>query len=562
MFRERRLFKRFQVSGEFRVTIGGRTYGAEVLDYSFDGFRVRIEGEPEVSVGEQLSIGVSSPAFKGRANVVWAKKAGGEVVLGLRKEGLLYGSLRDFTLADILIGLQRSGKTGILNFIHGYVHKNVYFQGGDMVFAASNQAEDRLGELLLREGKITTEQFRVSHELSEKIRKRHGSALVELGYISPGMLMWAVNLSVENIILSLFSYREGRVVFKEGTLPTEELITLRLSAANLIYKGIKGIHDVEHIKQLCPPGDTVMVLASDPMDLFQDLKLVEQDKRIMTMVDGKRTFKEIIKESGVDVLEAMKVLFALMSARVISPAGEAGPVPEEVVTAEEVVSESTSELSQDFATRLEHLYGVHKDLGYYDILDVEKGASESDIKKAYYRMAREFHPDRHFQLPEEMRDKLNTVFAYISTAYTTLMNPAQRKDYDEQSAGGKRPGGLDPPDMAKEKFVMGKDALARARFEEAAKLFAEAAYLESTSPDYHYYSGMALRMGGKHKEAEKALQRALKIDPSNADYLAEAGNVYLALGFNLRAKSTFGKALEIDPAHKTASEGLSMIPEE
>jgi len=573
MYEERRLFKRYPLKSGFPLKTGENVFKAELVDYSFDGLCIRVEGAPALKKGEALELSIARPAFKGRAIVVWSRPAQGGILIGLHREGLLYGTLADYRLSDVILGLQRGVKTGILSFVHGSVHKTIYFKGGDMVFAASNQEADRLGELLVLEGKITREQFQKAVELSRKTKKRHGSAMVDLGYIDPKTLFRAVSASVENIIAGLFSMKEGNLVFKEGVLPTEELITLKLSAANLIYRGIKRIEDVELIRGLCPPSNSVLVLASDPLDLYQDLRLEEPDKKVMSLVDGKRTFKEIVQTAGGEILGTMKTLYALLNTRVIEVAREEEPdyrgeqeeqeeqEEQVVVTAEEVIAESEEPVVEDFVPRLESMYGKFRSLDFYEVLGVGKSAATSEIKKAYYRLAKEFHPDRHFQLPEEMKDKLNSVFSHISKAYATLLNPDRRRAYDEKPEAALQEVERKPEEIAAEKFKTGKSALSAGRFEEAARFFAEAAYLETNVAEYHYYSGLALGKGGKHKEAEKAIQRAIKIEPSNADYLAAVGHVYLALGLPLRAKSNFDKALKISPAHQTATRGLSMIPE-
>jgi len=68
-------------------------------------------------------------------------------------------------------------------------------------------------------------------------------------------------------------------------------------------------------------------------------------------------------------------------------------------------------------------------LGYYRVLGIKEWASNDEIKKAYFRTAKEFHPDRHLYLTEEMKDKLNSIFVYITNAYSTLIDPQKRKEY-------------------------------------------------------------------------------------------------------------------------------------
>lgn len=63
---------------------------------------------------------------------------------------------------------------------------------------------------------------------------------------------------------------------------------------------------------------------------------------------------------------------------------------------------------------------------YYTILGVPKGASEEEIKKAYRKLAREFHPDLHPDRKKEMEGK----FKEINEAYQVLGDPKKRSEYD------------------------------------------------------------------------------------------------------------------------------------
>ena len=72
--------------------------------------------------------------------------------------GGLKGQISELPVPDILQHLRASASTGILTLVAGGARKALYVKDGRVVFASSNLPNDRLGEILLREGKITVEE--------------------------------------------------------------------------------------------------------------------------------------------------------------------------------------------------------------------------------------------------------------------------------------------------------------------------------------------------------------------------------------------------------------------
>ena len=82
---------------------------------------------------------------------------------------------------------------------------------------------------------------------------------------------------------------------------------------------------------------------------------------------------------------------------------------------------------------------------YYKVLGVGKNASEGEIKKAYRKLARQYHPDRNAG-----DKKAEERFKQISQAYDVLSDPDKRKEYDRGGgpfAGFGMPGGFDPSNL-------------------------------------------------------------------------------------------------------------------
>ncbi|NOZ69630.1 MAG: DnaJ domain-containing protein [Deferribacteres bacterium] len=344
------------------------------------------------------------------------------------------GNLRDFRLADLLIYIQRGTSTGILLIESRAGIKKIFIEHGDIVFASSSDSDEQLGELLLKEGRITLEEYYQSSDLSMKTGQCMEKVLVKLGYLTPDELAGAVRHQVEEIILNLFAVEDAEFEFHEGILPEDTGIKLSFSklcfsAADLIYRGIRRINNFTYLRELCPPMDSVLNFSRDPLDIFQEFTLEDTDKRLLSYVNGLYTIKMIMFFSSANDFETLRAICALLSIRLIKVRAEDEP-PFELHG--NIFGTPSAAPADGFLQRVEDMYKGCKTLGYYEILGVEKNASTEEINKAYYELARQFHPDRHFSLPgpdKDIKMKLTVILSCLTCAYELLSDPVKRKEY-------------------------------------------------------------------------------------------------------------------------------------
>lgn len=230
--------------------------------------------------------------------------------------GGLKGDLAELTLPEILQHLRLSKATGVLTVTHGGAKKSLYVKGGRVVFASSNLPNDRLGELLLREGKITVEEYEASIKAISK-GKRQGKALVEMGALSPKDLWEGVQLQVREIIYPMFQWEEGQFHFEESQAPEKERITVDVDIVELTLAGLRRVDANGGIQGRFSEGHTVLERVGDP-----PAGLEPYEEHVINLVDGERSAVEICRDSEIGDNETLKVLYGMQCIGVVRAKGK------------------------------------------------------------------------------------------------------------------------------------------------------------------------------------------------------------------------------------------------
>ncbi|HSP05914.1 MAG TPA: DUF4388 domain-containing protein, partial [Acidobacteriota bacterium] len=145
----------------------------------------------------------------------------------------MIGSLAEINVSDLVVQIYSTKRTGVLRLTQGEVKKSVYFKEGSVVFAHSNLKHERLGEILLRLGKITEEELK-SVEERLKTGTRLGKALQERGFLSPAEVTSGVSYQIQMIVYSVFNWDNGEYEFQDRDRPVFEDIMVEGSTPLLV----------------------------------------------------------------------------------------------------------------------------------------------------------------------------------------------------------------------------------------------------------------------------------------------------------------------------------------
>ena len=170
-------------------------------------------------------------------------------------------------------------------------------------------------------------------------------------------------------------------------------------------------------------------------------------------------------------------------------------------------------MDDGFEVEAQALAQVLEELDYFQILKIGQQASPSEIKAAYYRESRSYHPDRFSTLPPgEMKDNIGRIYKRINEAYVCLRDDSKRTKYLAD--------------------VLGPERQKKIRFVEASEqeLKKEKEQEVGTTPQGRkfFMAGLADMAAQRFAAAERNFKMALTYEPNNPNFKAkrdEAGKL-------------------------------------
>lgn len=189
----------------------------------------------------------------------------------------------------------------------------------------------------------------------------------------------------------------------------------------------------------------------------------------------------------------------------------------------------------------------------FNVLEIPPDASPEDIKAAYHRLAKRWHPDR-FTGAEKV--EAESRFRELAEAFSMLKDPAKRLTLQQQmpkvaqaAAAEKEPESAlerSPEDWA----AMAKTSLEEGKVDQARALVYYAIRLDDQKASYHALLANILeREGGDLRAVVKALEAAVRLAPKDVESHIRLAAHFQTLGMTARAQRHLSTARELAPNH-------------
>lgn len=239
-------------------------------------------------------------------------------VLGKGQRPTLAGDLASVAVAEVLQLLSLQRQTGFLTICHEQQSVSVAFDKGKVcqVTGEGTAEEFMLGRILVRERIVEERELEVLLLNRKGSRRRLGSQVVKLGYVTLEQLQGAMRLQSCELVYEVLRWDDGYFTFyPQVRLPADVLeFEFGLGIDMLLMEGYRRVDEWGLIETVLPSLD--VVLRPRPGGSSR-VELTDEENALLKEVDGERTATEVIGIVGSGTFQGARLLYRLLSAHVI-----------------------------------------------------------------------------------------------------------------------------------------------------------------------------------------------------------------------------------------------------
>ncbi len=498
------------------------------------------------------------------------------------------GKLNDQPLAELIREISSKGFSGTLRLEQERAKTAVYFENGQVIFAASNLRTLRLREYLRKRALVSEKELATFEDNRSDVSL--AKALCSKGVLRQEDIDALLSTIVADTLRVALLWADGTWDFNERAR-LDEPVRVTVNTNNLLREAAQRMASKFVALRFRNPNEMI----SRALEVSRIDNFVAAESFILSRLDSPTKLEDLVAVSGLSESDAHRIIYGLALSGLVTreywqnafrtEAGKTNKEPTVVSVAPEISASepqrdanrwSSTNEDVDLEAFLEQL---SKATNYYEVIDLPATAEANQIKEAYYALARRYHPDRfHLKSGTPLHQKISSAFARITQAYETLTNPKTRSAYDlslersKQFSDSAPKSGRDVPTpastdesefemdssqpgagQAEYHFREGFGALQQGRINAAVTQLAAASRLVPQEARYRAYYGRALAANERTRRlAESELQTAVKLEPGNSTYRSMLAELYFDLKFFKRAQTELDRALVLDPNNASA----------
>lgn len=513
-----------------------------------------------------------------------------EPIMTPQAELEISGSFFANPLAELIAEIMQARLNGSLRGSDKDRKWVIYFRGGKVVFAVSNARSSRLFDILMRRNRLTKNEVSAIPNFSNDFE--FAAQLETKKILSKADCDQLFTEQIQDIIVDALSWTSGNWNFS-SLARVRDGLAFEINTRQLL---------IEYTR--CLRVDTVLGRFRSLDESFirsavsaTELRLDADEGFVLSRAnETELTAEDIVRVAAMNEARALHVIYtlwtggllirknwraafaehqiaAMKGARlelkreaklpyVASPVVEEKPQDKPEIKVPEKETETTVSVE-------EYLDRVENAETFYDILGVEPDANIDELKRAYFNLARNFHPDRFHVAGGDTLRRVQQAFTELAQAHETLKNEASREMYDyrvrkelaerekHRDANGDRNISLE---QAEEHFDRGFGLLMEREVERALPFLARAVHFAPKNARYHAYYGKALSADDKQRhKAEGEMQAALRIEPDNPTFRIMLAEFFIQVNLLKRAEGELTRLLAKFPTNREARNLLDSL---
>ncbi len=206
---------------------------------------------------------------------------------------------------------------------------------------------------------------------------------------------------------------------------------------------------------------------------------------------------------------------------------------------------------------------------WFELLGVKKDTPLDEIKSAYFKLAKQYHPDRFLAvMKDDELAKVRELASRVNQAFQDLRSEEKRQEYLKKLADPEREKKKLEASAIIEAMIdheKGRLAFKQANFEQAIQHFQRAIALHGTEAEYHFLLAQSLQRArgldnaANRHAVEVGLRKAIELQPNNASYRIGIGHYWKARGDVTKALGYYREALKIDPKSHEAMREIRLF---
>ena len=458
------------------------------------------------------------------------------------------GQLSEQPLAELIREISSKSLGGRLRLEHDRVHVVVYFENGNIDYAASNLKTLRLREYL-RKGELVSEDDLDDRVPDLELLKR----LCAKNLLSADAAEQVQTKQVADVLRLALLWTDGAWEF-ESRSRLDEQLNVKLDLSSLLLEAGRRLAADFVASRLHNPAEVITPVA-EPLT---NSNLLPAEVFLLSRLERPMTLRELVAVSGLGEKETLQLAYSLALTGVIQrehwnsvlrdqkpgPPPSRPQAPPAAPAPPSVEREQPRDIDRNEVESF--LARVKTAQTHYDVLGVDRMVSPESLKTIYYQLARNYHPDRFRKSNASLVTQLEAAFARIKQAYDTLRDDTQRANYNTKLESRKKAEPSAPPKAPAPQPEAIVEKVVEPRAVESAATRA--------------LRGQMLAGNEKTRHAAEAeLLEAIKLDPKNAEYRVMLAELYRDLGLKLRAKGEAERAVAADPNNRKARDLLQTL---